>query len=77
MINYVNCLGLNPGNEVRFGNFLSMEETEIVAKALMPYDAEIAFIKGAVEARDPINTDEVEKRREKCIKFLPKLFSLA
>jgi hypothetical protein len=40
------------------------EEMKVIAEALLPNEGAIQFIKGAVEARDPIEDERVEKKRD-------------
>ena len=65
LINYVSCLGLDCPTQARFESPLGREEIEAVASGLYPYESEIRFIKGAVEARDPIESTEVQTRRDR------------
>ena len=65
LVNYVSCLGLDCQTGARFESPLGQEEIKAVAQGLYPNEHEVRFIKGAVEARDPIESTEVQTRRER------------
>ena len=76
MVNYVAGLNLEIPI-VRFEKNLGEQEIEEIARALLPYTAEINFIKGAVEARDPMDGENVEKYVNKFFKIMQTVFSQA
>ena len=54
MINYLRCLNLIPMPEVHFGEGLSDDVLRDIAIRLTMVERDVCFLKGVVEARDPM-----------------------
>ena len=65
LYNFVNCLNLDIPEGPRFDSTLGREELECIAEGLYPHTGDIDFIRGAVEAREPLESAEVEVRRKR------------
>ena len=65
LYNFVNCLNLDIPEGPRFSSTLDREDLESVTEGLFPHTGDIDFIRGAVEAREPLESAEVEVRRKR------------
>ena len=63
LVNYLSCLGLDVPQKVRFESSTQEEEMWEVAKHLVEHEADILFVKGGIESRDPLENDAVESLR--------------
>ena len=61
-VNYVTCLQLDLGVGVKWDGtpMIGKDEIEDVTRALMPFEGDIQFVKGAVESRDLLESEEMK-----------------
>ena len=65
LVNYVKCLRFDCPTHARVNPILDDETIETIAHRLYNQEKDIRFIKGAVDARDPMDTKDVDQRRER------------
>ena len=64
LVHYVASLSFDTPECARFNSTPEREEFEYIAQGLYPHTGEVNFIKCVVEARDPLDSTEDEKRRQ-------------